>query len=259
VNVTDDTAASRRTVWLLSACQALLLTNGVTLIAVSALAGYMLAENKALATLPTTAYVLGSWFSTIPASLWMKRVGRRRGFMTGAGIGVLASLIASGGMAASSLPILCVGTFLFGVYNAFGGYYRFAAADAVPADFKAKAISYVLAGGLVGGIVGPSVSRWTRELAQPTYLATFASLALFSLAAIAILSRLSIPQTTSNDSDAGSARSVREIAAQPVFIVAALVAAFGYATMTLLPIRRLRLSFLRTSSGCLRRRSSLVH
>jgi MFS family permease len=228
-----DIAAARRTVWLLSACQALLLTNGVTLIAVSALAGYMLADAKVLATLPATTYVLGSWVSTIPASLYMQRVGRRAGFITGGVFGMVAAGIASLGMAMGSLAVLCIGTFLFGIYNAFGQYYRFAAADASPADFKAKAISYVLAGGLVGGIVGPSVSRWTRDLAQPTYLATYASLALFSLVAIAILSRLSIAGHAESAAE-GPQRSLPEIAAQPVFIVAATVSAFGYATMTLL-------------------------
>jgi len=233
MNVTDTLPAARRTVWLLSACQALLLTNGVTLIAISALAGYMLADNKALATLPATAFVLGSWSSTVPASLWMKRVGRRAGFLTGGAFGVVASLVATLGMGVGSLAVLCVGLFLFGIYNAFGQYYRFAAADAAPADFKAKAISFVLAGGLAGGIVGPAVSQWTRELAQPTYLATFASLALFSLASMAILSRLAIPATAEGTSQ-GDARPLREIAAQPAFLVAATVAAFGYATMTLL-------------------------
>jgi MFS family permease len=230
---TPHFAAARRTVWLLSACQALLLTTAATLIAVSALAGFMLSENKAFATLPATAYVLGSWVSTIPASLYMKRVGRRAGFMTGGLCGIAASLVASLGMAIGSLAVLCIGTFLFGIYNAFGQYYRFAAADAAPPEFKAKAISYVLAGGLVGGIVGPSLSQWTRGLVQPTYLATYASLLLVSLLAIAILSRLSVT-THAESATEGAQRPLAEIAAQPVFIVAATVGAFGYATMTLL-------------------------
>lgn len=227
------TMSARRDVWLLSACQALLLTNAVTLIAVSALAGQLLASNKALATLPATFYVLGSWASTVPASLWMKRVGRRSGFLTGAGFGLVASIVTSGAMGVGSLAMLCAGTFLFGIYNAFGQYYRFAAADASPADFKAKAISYVLAGGLVGGIVGPALSRWTRELMQPTFMATYASLAVFTLISMAVLSRLKIPAIAS-DAAQGDVRPMSVIAAQPTFIVAATVAAFGYATMTLL-------------------------
>jgi MFS family permease len=224
---------SRETVWLLSACQALLLTNGVTLVAVGALAGHMLADNKAFATLPATTYVLGLWFSTVPASLWMRKVGRRNGFLAGAAFGLAGSIVASGAMVAGSLPMLCAGTCLFGIYNAFGQYYRFAAADVAPADFKAKAISYVLAGGLAGGIVGPTVSQWTRDLVQPTYMATYASLALFSLVAMAILSRLSLPAASDSAAE-GPARSLAQIAAQPAFIVAATVGAFGYATMTLL-------------------------
>src|SRR5690242_3421099 len=121
---TLEISAARRTVWLLSACQALLLTTAVTLIAVSALAGYMLADNKVFATLPATTYVLGSWVSTIPASLYMKRVGRRAGFMTGSVCGILGAAISSLGMAQGSLAVLCIGTFLFGINNAFGQYYR---------------------------------------------------------------------------------------------------------------------------------------
>ena len=222
-----------KNVWLLSACQALLLTNAVTLIAVSALAGQMLASNKALATLPATFYVLGSWASTVPASFWMKRVGRRDGFLTGAGFGLVASIVTTAAVGVGSLATLCVGTFLFGIYNAFGQYYRFAAADAAPPDFKAKAISYVLAGGLVGGIVGPALSRWTRELLQPTFMATYASLAVFTLVSMAVLSRLKIPAVAA-DAAHGEVRPMSVIAAQPSFIVAATVAAFGYATMTLL-------------------------
>jgi MFS family permease len=226
-------SAPRRNVWLLSACQALLLTNAVTLIAVSALAGHMLAANKAYATVPATFYVLGSWASTVPASYWMKHVGRRGGFLTGGSFAIAGAAVATAAMALGSLAMLCAGTFLFGIYNAFGQYYRFAAADAAPPDFKAKAISFVLAGGLVGGIVGPTVSRWTRELAEPMYIATYASLAVFALVAMVILSRLDIPAGGDSAAD-GPARPLAEIAAQPAFMVAATVAAFGYATMTLL-------------------------
>lgn len=224
---------SHRNVFLLACCQALLLTNAVTLIAISALAGYMLADNKAWATAPSATYVIGAAIATIPASFWMKRVGRRSGFLTGGVFGLLGSIVATLGVAVGSLVVLCAGTLLLGVYNAFGQYYRFAAADAASLDDKAKAISYVLAGGLVGGIVGPEVSKYTRELAQPVYTASYASLALFSLLAMAILARLRIPEAAA-DAAQGPARPLAQIAAQPAFVVAATVAAFGYATMTLL-------------------------
>jgi len=224
---------SRRNVLLLAACQALLLTNAVTLIAITALAGYSLVQNKAFATLPSAMYVVGSALATVPASFWMRRVGRRGGFLTGGGFGLAGSTVATFGMATGSFVLLCAGTFLLGVYNAFGQYYRFAAADAAPPDFKAKAISYVLAGGLVGGIVGPELSKLTRELAQPAYTASYASLFLFCLLAMAIVSRLAIPEGEAGAAR-GAARPLKEVVRQPVFVVAVMVAGLGYAVMNLL-------------------------
>ena len=224
---------SRRNVFLLAACQALLLTNAVTLISIGALAGYSLAQNKALATLPAATYVIGSAISTVPASFWMRRVGRRNGFLTGGVFGLIGSVLASVAMALGSLAMLCVGTMLLGAYNAFGQYYRFAAADAAKPDFKAKAISFVLAGGLVGGIVGPEMSKHTRDLVGTPYLASYASLFVYCLIAMAIISRLSIP-AVKEDASQGPARPLREIASQPVFLVAVGVAALGYAVMNLL-------------------------
>ena len=224
---------SRRNVLLLACCQALLLTNAVTLIAISALAGYALADNKALATLPATTYVIGGMVGAFPASMWMKRVGRRNGFLTGGAFGLAGSVLTTWAMVSASFPLLCVGTLLFGVYNAFGQYYRFAAADMATPDFKAKAISYVMAGGLVGGIVGPEVSKYTRDMGEPQFTASYASLFLFCLVAMAIISLLRIPRSEEGAAS-GPARPLGEIVAQPVFIVAVSVAALGYAVMNLL-------------------------
>lgn len=224
---------SRRNVLLLATCQALLLCNSVTLIAMGALAGYALAANKAFSTLPTMTYVVGAALATYPASMWMKRVGRRNGFLLGGAFGLTGSVLATIAVATSSLALLCAGTVLLGAYNAFGQYYRFAAADAAPADFKAKAISFVLAGGLVGGIVGPQISKFTRTLAQPEFLASYASLFVYSLLAMAIVSLLRIPEAA-GDATHEPARPLAEIMMQPVFLVAASVAALGYAVMSLL-------------------------
>ena len=225
--------SSRRNVLLLACCQALLLTSAVTQIAVVALVGYTLVDNKIFATLPAAIYVIGAAIATVPASFWMRRVGRRNGFLTGGVFGLVGSVIATLAVSIGSIALLCVGTLLLGAYNAFGQYYRFAAADAASTDFKAKAISYVMAGGLVGGIVGPEMTKYTRDLMQPAFLASYASLFLYSLVAMAIVSRLRIVEPKA-DATAGPARPLREIVMQPVFLVAASVAAFGYATMTLL-------------------------
>jgi MFS family permease len=225
--------SSRRNVWLLAFCQAFLLMNAVTNISVSALAGYALAGNKAFSTVPSMCYVIGSAIATYPASMWMKRVGRRNGFLTGGAFGLAGSVLATIAMGAASLPLLCAGTMLLGAYNAFGQYYRFAAADASPTDFKAKAISYVLAGGVIGGVVGPELSKYTRTLMEPEFFASYASLFIYSLAAMAVISLLKLPEAA-GDASHEPARPLSEIVTQPTFIVAAVVAALGYAVMSLL-------------------------
>ena len=224
---------ARRNIFLLACCQALLFTNNVTLIALNGLAGWALAESKALATLPVTGYVLGAALATYPASLWMKRVGRRSGFLTGTLFGIAGGLIATAAIGLQSFWLLVAGTLVLGTYNAFGQYYRFAAADAAAAPFKAKAISLVMAGGLVGGIVGPELSKLTRDLAQPTFLASYASLVGFCLVTMAILSGLRIPEPHAAEAH-GPARPLGEIVRQPVYVVAVAVAALGYGVMNLL-------------------------
>jgi MFS family permease len=225
--------SARRNVFLLACCQALLLTNAVTLIAVSSLVGYAIADNKALATMPATLYTIGVAITAFPASMWMKRVGRRKGFMTGTAFGALGAALATFAVARGDFVLFCASMPLMGAYNAFGQYYRFAAADAASTDFKAKAISYVLAGGLAGGIIGPEVSRHTRDFAQPEYLITFASLIGFCFVAMAIASLLRIPESAVS-ADAAPARPLGEIARQPAFLVAVTVGALGYAVMNLL-------------------------
>jgi MFS family permease len=224
---------ARRNVFLLACCQALLFTNNVTLISLNGLAGFALADNKALATLPVTGYVVGAALSTFAASLWMKRVGRRNGFLTGTLFGLAGGAIATLGVYLSSFWTLVFGTFVLGAYNAFGQYYRFAAADSTPAHWKAKAISLVMAGGLVGGIIGPEMSKYTRDLVQPTFLASYASLLGFCLVTMAILSGLRIPEPKAEEAH-GATRPLKEIMAQPEFVVAVVVSALGYGVMNLL-------------------------
>ena len=156
--------ASRKNVAVLAACQALLFTNNSILIAVNALAGYALATDKALATLPVTAYFVGSALAALPLSLLMKHHGRRAGFTLGAGFAIAGSLACAAAIYTASFWLLCFGMLVFGAYFAAGQYYRFAAADSVPADFKSTAISLVLAGGIVGGFIGPETSKLTKDL-----------------------------------------------------------------------------------------------
>ena len=227
--------ATKKNVSLLAALQALLFTNNSTVIALNGLAGYALASNKAFATLPVTGWVVGAALSTVPASMLMRRYGRRAGFTVGALTGILGALICSLALWLSSFWLLCCGTIVFGVYNAFGQYYRFAAADASKADFKARAISLVLAGGLVGGIVGPQFSQRTVDLFTTQYMGAYLSLIFFLVIVIVLLRWLDIPPPSEAEL-AGPVRPMREIAVQPAFFVAVTAATVGYGVMNLLMV-----------------------
>ena len=225
--------STKRNVGLLAACQALLFTNNSTLIAINGLAGLALAPYVGLATLPVTCWVLGGAIGTMPASLYMKRVGRQRGLMMGTLWGIVGALICAGAIWAQSFWLLCFGTLVFGAYNAYGQYYRFAAADVASGDFKPIAISLVLAGGLVGGILGPTSSRWTIELLAPKFMAAYLVLIGFALCTMALLRLIRIPAPSAAEQSAAG-RPLREIAAQPKFIVAVLAGAIGYGVMNFL-------------------------
>jgi MFS family permease len=180
-------------VGVLAACQALLFTNNSTLIAINGLAGLSLAPNAALATLPVTCWVLGGAIATMPASLHMKRVGRQRGLTSGTLWGIAGALICATAIWLQSFWLLCFGTLVWGTYNAYGQYYRFAAADVASGDFKATAISLVLAGGLVGGILGPTTSRWTIGLLAPKFMGAYLVLIGFAIVTMVLLRYIRIP------------------------------------------------------------------
>jgi len=146
---------SYRNIFLLACCQALLLTNASGLIAMNGLVGYSLVETKTIATLGATTYVLGSALSTMPMSLWMAKVGRRRGFMTGALINIGGCALAVLALSLASFALYCIATAVIGIYNAVGLQYRFAAAEVATRADRARAISLVLAGGIGGGFLGP--------------------------------------------------------------------------------------------------------
>jgi len=223
----------RRNVALLAGCQALLLCNAVTLIAVNGLAGARLAPTPALATLTVTGYVIGTALTTLPASAFMKRYGRRAGFMLGGLLGILGGFTCAMAVIIGNFWLLCLGTLCAGTYNAFGLQYRFAAADMAPADWKPKAISLTLAGGIAGGFIGPWAGKITRDLWAVEFAATYATLSVFAVIALLIASRLRVPEMVSAG-QTGSGRPFAVIARQPAFIVAVLAAALGYGTMNLL-------------------------
>ncbi len=228
-------ADTRRNVGLLAACQAMLFTNNATLIAINGLAGLALAPNVALATLPVTCWVAGGALGTMPASLHMKRVGRQRGLTMGTLWGVVGALIAASAIWLQSFWLLCFATLVWGVYNAYGQYYRFAAADVSSPEFRPTAISLVLAGGLVGGLLGPALSRWTVDLAGPRFMGAYLALIAFAVVTMVLLRFIRIPTPTQTEK-AAAGRPLAQIAAQPKFIVAVLSGAIGYGVMNFLMV-----------------------
>lgn len=225
--------AERRNVGLLAACQAMLFTNNSTLIAINGLAGLALAPTPSLATLPVTCWVVGGAVATMQASQYMKSVGRKAGLMRGASIGILGALICAAAIWQASFWMLCFGALVFGTFNAFGQYYRFVAAEVASIDFRATAVSLVLAGGLVGGVLGPSLSRVTVDLVGPRFTGAYLALIVFVLLTIAILSRIRIPDLSATE-QAASGRPMSEIARQPKYIVAVTAGAISYGVMNFL-------------------------
>lgn len=239
----------RSSIGLLAACQALLLTNSAGLIAMSAVVGHGLASNKALASLGATTYVVGSALTTLPMSLWMARVGRRTGFMTGAAIAIFGTLLAAVAVYVGSFALFCIATGIVGVYNAVGLQYRFAAAEISPPAFRAKAIALVLAGGLVGGFLGPTTTRIGQDMLAAPFAGSFLLLAAWAVVALLVQSRLALPMPSAAERQGGG-RPLGRILRQPVFVVAALSAALGYGVMNLLMVATpLAMSFCSLSYG----------
>jgi MFS family permease len=226
-------AREKRNVFLLAVCQALFQTAGVVIITASGLVGHLLAADKSLATLPISAWMVGTLVTMIPASLLMGRLGRKVGFTIGGLLGVASGALAVFGLIAGSFWIFTLAHLLHGGYQGFAQFYRFAAADAASAQFKSRAISYVLSGGVVSAIVGPNLVAFTRDLTVGTpFIASYAALIVLGLAATAVVALIEIPPPAQTRA-AEPPRPLPQIVRQPVFIVALLVAAIGYGVMNL--------------------------
>ncbi|TYC63496.1 MFS transporter [Rhodobacterales bacterium] len=230
-----DDRLARRNALLLALAQAVGGASASIVIATGPLIGYMmLGADKSLATLPVSAMVLGTAFGTIPAGIIMHRFGRRAGFMGASALSVLSGLLAAYAIFRNNFPLFALALCIGGMTGAFVQQYRFAAADTASNAFRPRAISWVLAGGVLAGIIGPQTVIWTRELFEPilfagTYLAQ-AGLALFAFFLLAFI-RIPRPPRISH-AEAGG-RPLRQIMRQPRFIVAAACGICSYALMSL--------------------------
>ncbi len=200
---------------------------------ISALAGHTLAIDKSLATLPLASQFIGTMCATIPASYLMARFGRRFGFTLGQLIGVSGASLACWAIIDGNFWAFVVGSFTLGVHNAFWQYYRFAAADTAPADFRERAISYVMAGGIIAAFLGPQIAKSTYDLFSPVaYAGGYVGIIAMSMITIFLLQFVRIPKAAFKGFHGGG-RRLGEIVSQPTFILAVATAMFGYGVMTL--------------------------
>ena len=223
-----------RVVFALAGTQALFQTSSVLIMTIGGLAGQMLAPDLTLATLPIAAVTLGTAVATVPASMLMARVGRRPGFILGTMFGAAGGAAATMGIIAASFALLCLGTFLVGIYQGFAQFYRFAAAEAVPERFRGRALSMVMVGGIFAAVAGPNLGAATRDLMPgAAYAGSFAAVIALSLTAAAILAATRLPPPPAADPVAEPARPLGRIARQPRFLAAIIGAATGSGVMIL--------------------------
>lgn len=222
-----------RQVLLLATSQALFQTAAVIVIAIGGLAGALVASSPALATLPIASSYLGTAAAMFPASLWMVRVGRKNGFILGALIGAAGGLACALGMWLHSLAVLTVGTFLMGVYQAFVQYYRFAASEVATDEYRPRAISLVMAGGVIAAVAGPALARFGSELWLPMYTSSFLIMALLSLVSVGVLGQLELPDQVVGNVPRDRARPFHQVALQPKYLVSVLAGVTSYGVMAI--------------------------
>jgi len=224
---------TRRNVVLLAICQALAQSGSSLIATVAALSGFLIAEDKSLATLPMACQFLGTMLSTIPASFFMQRFGRRVGFTVGMCFGFTAAGLSVYALFSINFPLLVFAALLFGVHNAFWQYYRFAATDTVSPEFRSKAISFVLAGGVIAAFIGPELAKVSIDFFEPVKFAGgYAAVMVIILISMTVMQFVEIPKPTAEERSE-SGRPLLEIVGQPKFVVAVLSAMLGYAIMIL--------------------------
>ena len=228
-----DDRLARRNALVLALAQAFYGMSAVNIIITAGLVGSQIAPSLSWATLPISTFVIGTALSTVPASLFMRRVGRKPGFLTGAAFGVMGAVICVIAIFQRNFWLFTFGTMLQGTYQAFAGYYRFAAADTASPAFRPKAISWVMIGGIAAALFGPMIVIVSRGLFEPVMFAgNFAAVAILSIVAMGIVSLVSIPHK--REEVAGTdARPLAEILRQPRLIVAVLCGMMAYGMMNL--------------------------
>ncbi|MDW3118934.1 MAG: MFS transporter [Roseovarius pacificus] len=224
---------ARRNVVVLTSAQAFLGAQMPMLFVVGGLAGQTLASNVCFATLPISLIVLGSMLAANPLSWFMQRAGRRAGFVLGAGAGATGAAIGAYGLYLDSFPVFLLGSLITGIYMSAQGFYRFAAADTASDDFRPKAISYVMAGGLASAIIGPQLVKVTSQSMIIPFMGTYLAVVAVNLLGTLLFFFLDIPRPPVPSEDAPKGRTRWELITTPRILVAVICAMVSYALMNL--------------------------
>ena len=247
-----DDGQARRNAVILALAQAFYGAAYTALVVTAGLVGSQFAPSVAWATLPVSIAIVGSALTTYPMSMLMRRVGRRTGFVLGSLLGAAGAAIGVVAIYHRSFELFLVGCFLMGAYQASASYYRFAAADTASPEFRPKAISWVMTGGIVAALIGTLLVMGTVDLFAPvTFAGTWAVMTLLALGGSVILLAVDIPLTEKHDAPSG--RPLWAIARQPRYMVSALTATLAYGIMVLVmtatPVAMLGCGFSVTDSS----------
>ena len=219
---------------LLAVCQGLFLTNNVVFIAINGLVGLSLAPLGWMATLPVMGYVVGGALSTGVVARTQARYGRRASFQIGLLVALLSALLCAYAAWSHNFWLLVAATMVAGYYSANGQLYRFAAAELAAPAYREKAVSLVLAGGLIGAVIGPNLAKYTKGLLTTPFVGAYLALAIVAVLGMGLMAFVTFPPVARKAAGAHAGRPLLEIVRQPLFFVAAVGAALGYGIMNLL-------------------------
>ena len=229
---TGATTSTFGNIGRLAMAQALGGANANVVYATGAIVGSQLAPDPSLVTFPISLFVVGMASGTLPTGYISRRYGRRAAFLIGTTLGVVAGMIGLAAVLRASFALFCLATFVAGVYSAVVQSFRFAATDGAPPSLRARAISWVMVGGLVGGVIGPQMIQLTMDMWPPyLFAASFVGQSAFALASMAVLASVDLPKPAT--SELASGRPLLEIVATPKFAIAALCGVVSYALMNL--------------------------
>jgi MFS family permease len=225
----------KRNIPILALCQALFMSGTSLMVATTALVGFALADDKIYASLPFTLQLVATMFTSIPAAMLMAKIGRKSTFLLGTIIAMIGAAICAFAVIEHNFFLFIIGSILIGIFSGFANYYRFTAADSVDKEHKSRAISFVIAGGVLAAIIGPNLANHTRDIINNAMFAgSYASIIILYVLSFILLNFLDLPhnkQQAKSSQDSG--RPLRVIALQPHFIIAVVSGMLGYATMTL--------------------------